>query len=279
MRSLSPQSPFLQAEQTKCPQPLLIRPPPSRPFPILVASFGCSLIASCLSYHGTQKSHTGLKVRPHLQIYLSKGKRKEPRKPHTAHCWQTLKICPHCKNMNCKHPQPLYFHSFVYLGDELDAQRLSDLIFPFLQLERPIQLYQTTLLSLELFGSLRFITKHCVLKSQKSEMHLSPTRQKQTTSRKWANPGMAVEEHDMRHLNCSSPSEPELEELAEVLSQGSLVQKTSLQQSSVQQVLTTILLLSELPKKGIMSLQTHSRHSTFGYWPQSMWSVELKTNK
>lgn len=51
-----------------------------------------------------------------------------------------------------------------------------------------------------------------MLKSQKSEMHLSPTRQKQTTSRKWANPGIAVEEHDMRHLNCSSASEPKLEE-------------------------------------------------------------------
>lgn len=89
---------------------------------------------------------------------------------------------------------------------------LSDFIFPFLQLERPIQFYQTTLLSQELFGSLRFITKHWVLKSQKSETHLSPTRQKQTMSRKWANPGMAVEEHDMRHLNCSSASEPELEE-------------------------------------------------------------------
>lgn len=82
MSSLSLQSPFLQAEQTQCPQPLLIRPHPSRPFPILVASFGCSLIASCLSYHGVQKSHTGLKVRPHLQTYLSKGKRKEPGKLH-----------------------------------------------------------------------------------------------------------------------------------------------------------------------------------------------------
>lgn len=99
----------------------------------------------------------------------------------------------------------------MYLGDEPDAQRLSDLIFPFQQLERPIQFYQTTLLSQELFRSFRFITKHCVLKSQKSEMHLSPTRQKQTRGRKWANPGMAVEEHDVRHLNCSSASEPKLE--------------------------------------------------------------------
>lgn len=31
-------------------------------------------------------------------------------------------------------------------------------------------------------------------------------------SRKWANPGMAVEEHDTRHLNCLSASEPELGE-------------------------------------------------------------------
>lgn len=116
-------------------------------------------------YHGAQKSHTGLKVRPHLQTYLSKGKRKEPGKPHTAHCWQTLKICPRCKNTNCKHPQPLSFHSFVYLGEEPDAQRPGDLIFSFLQLERPIQFYQTTLLSQELFGSLGFITEHCVLKS------------------------------------------------------------------------------------------------------------------
>lgn len=30
--------------------------------------------------------------------------------------------------------------------------------------------------------------------------------------RKWANPGMAVEEHDTRYLNCLSASEPELEE-------------------------------------------------------------------
>lgn len=42
-------------------------------------------------------------------------------------------------------------------------------------------------------------------------MHLSPTRQKQTRGKKWANPGMAVEEHDVRHLNCSSASEPKLE--------------------------------------------------------------------
>lgn len=231
------------------------------------------------SYHSAPKSHTELKVRPHLQTYLSKGKRKEPGKSHTAHYWQTLKICPYCKNMNCKHSQPLSFLSSVYLGDEPDTRRLRDLIFPFLQQERPIQFYQTTLLSQELFGILRFITKYCVLKSQKSEMHLSPTSKKKATSRKWANPGMAVEEHDMRHLNCLSASEPKLENLTEVLSQGSVVQKTSFQQSSVQQLLTTILLLSELPKKGIMSLQTHTRHSTFGYWPQSMWSVALKTNK
>lgn len=114
--------------------------------------------------------------------------------------------------MNCKHLQPLSFHSFVYLGDKPGAQRLSDLVFPFLQLERPIQFYQTTLLSQELFESLRFITKHCVLKLQESEMHLPPASKEQTTSSKQANPGMAVEEHDMRHLNCLSPSEPELEE-------------------------------------------------------------------
>lgn len=43
-------------------------------------------------------------------------------------------------------------------------------------------------------------------------MHLSPTSQEQTKSRKCANPGMVVEEQDMRHLNCLSASELELEE-------------------------------------------------------------------
>lgn len=32
-------------------------------------------------------------------------------------------------------------------------------------------------------------------------------------------------------------------------------------------------------KKGIMSLQTHTRRTTFGYCPRSMWSVEFKQTK
>lgn len=77
------------------------------------------------SYHGAQKSHIGLNVRMHLQTDLSKGKRKESGKPHTTCCWQTLNICPHCKNINCKDPQPLSFHSSAYLEDELRDSMIS----------------------------------------------------------------------------------------------------------------------------------------------------------
>lgn len=118
-----------------------------------------------------------------------------------------------------------------------------------------------------------------MLKSQESEMHLSPASQEQTTNRKQANPGMAVEEH-MRHLNCLSASEPELEEPGRGTKSGICGPEdiTSTKQciTGTNHHLASVWMTK---KKGIMSLQTHTRHTTFGYWPQSMWLVQLKTSK
>lgn len=71
--------------------------------------------------------------------------------------------CAHCTNGYCKHLQAWPSHFFVHLGDETSTQRLSDLIFPFLQLERLIKVYKTTLLFGELLGSLRFIKHNEIL--------------------------------------------------------------------------------------------------------------------
>lgn len=51
-----------------------------------------------------------------------------------------------------------------------------------------------------------------MVKPQIAETDLSPASQEQTNTRKRANQGTAVEERDMRHLNCSLKSDPESEE-------------------------------------------------------------------
>jgi len=106
------------------------------------------------------------------------------------------------------------------------------------------------------------VMKYCMVNSESPNGSLTH-ESRQSDSRKRAKRGTSAEERATRRCDCSPKSEPA--ERGGGTSSG-ICDIT--QRSGVQRELTTTSL--QLPKKGIMSLQTHTRHTTFGCRPRSM---------
>lgn len=99
----------------------------------------------CIPADATQAPSAG-GIAEAQQLGKGKGKANEPGRQHMASKQPPTPAHALRKNVSCKHLQTSPFHCFVYSGEETRTRGLSHLILPFLQLERPIKVYKTTLL-------------------------------------------------------------------------------------------------------------------------------------